>query len=436
MARMFFRTAERKNEANVVEEDSNSGDEFEAAKSEIGTSEITLIQKPSKPILGINLDIRVCSPTKVGSGFTAHFLFQVYARSRSELTVLKKAETCVHRSFSDFIALHDKLVSKHRPSGFLIPPVPEKNALVTFARMSASEDDDCTSCDHVEKKRAALERFLNRIARHPVLSSDEDFIVFLENDGMLSSFRSSLFFPARLMKLVNGVLNNASLSTTKYVLKEKDSWFTRTRDLVEKLENHLSALHGAYGTHVSTHRDVATDVNELAGSLTIAGGAEEDESFVRVMSFIADALTKIGSLHHAQADMNYFCVSELLADHVKIWNKIKDMFQDRLKLCITWVESCKDVEKINSSVVRMDVYDREQHASLCRNVVKNVESEEGINKLNFQLFSRCAKIEIERFEDEYCAEFKHIVLMFFYQMIKSLEQIINVWEEFLPETAV
>ena len=76
-------------------------------------------------------------------------------------------------------------------------------------------------------------------------------------------------------------------------------------------------------------------------------------------------------------------------------------------------------------------------ASLHRNAIKNLESEEGINKLNFQLVSRCAKIEIKRFEDDYCAEFKHVVFMFIYQMIKSLEQsIITVWDTFLQETAV
>lgn len=34
----------------------------------------------------------------------------------------------------------------------------------------------------VEQRRAALERFLNRVAQHPILRIDPDFIHFLESD--------------------------------------------------------------------------------------------------------------------------------------------------------------------------------------------------------------------------------------------------------------
>lgn len=37
----------------------------------------------------------------------------------------------------------------------------------------------------VEQRRAALERFLNRVAQHPVLRTDPDFINFLESDQVI-----------------------------------------------------------------------------------------------------------------------------------------------------------------------------------------------------------------------------------------------------------
>lgn len=39
----------------------------------------------------------------------------------------------------------------------------------------------------IENRRAALERFLNRTAQHPVLRSDLDFINFLESDEVNNS---------------------------------------------------------------------------------------------------------------------------------------------------------------------------------------------------------------------------------------------------------
>lgn len=43
----------------------------------------------------------------------------------------------------------------------------------------------------VERRRAALERFLNRVAQHPVLSIDPDFREFLESGQYTSQ---KLFF--------------------------------------------------------------------------------------------------------------------------------------------------------------------------------------------------------------------------------------------------
>ena len=42
--------------------------------------------------------------------------------------------------------------------------------------------EESNSMDFVEKRRAALERFLNRTASHPLLQKDEKFIEFLEKE--------------------------------------------------------------------------------------------------------------------------------------------------------------------------------------------------------------------------------------------------------------
>lgn len=46
------------------------------------------------------------------------------------------------------------------------------------------------SMEWVENRRAALQRYLNRTAQHPVLSQDPDFINFLESDQVRLTINS------------------------------------------------------------------------------------------------------------------------------------------------------------------------------------------------------------------------------------------------------
>ena len=49
---------------------------------------------------------------------------------------------------------------------------------MTKVKFSKSEENNTV---FLERRRASLERYLNRIAKHAVLRKDEEFIDFLEN---------------------------------------------------------------------------------------------------------------------------------------------------------------------------------------------------------------------------------------------------------------
>eukprot|EP00878_Enallax_costatus_P047244 GHUV01057697.1.p1 GENE.GHUV01057697.1~~GHUV01057697.1.p1 ORF type:complete len:144 (-),score=35.07 GHUV01057697.1:606-1037(-) len=61
--------------------------------------------------------------------------------------------------------------------GFFVPPRPEKNA-VEGQRMSDS---------FVEERRASLQKYVQKLAAHPVIGHSEAVRVFLESPGDLSS---------------------------------------------------------------------------------------------------------------------------------------------------------------------------------------------------------------------------------------------------------
>lgn len=84
----------------------------------------------------------------------------------------------VRRRFNDFVALADLLVETQR--GYFIFPRPDKGAL-DGAASGKSE------FEFVESRKIELERYLCRLAEHPVLGKCNELRVFLTAEGSLSS---------------------------------------------------------------------------------------------------------------------------------------------------------------------------------------------------------------------------------------------------------
>lgn len=83
--------------------------------------------------------------------------------------MFSKSSFSVLRRYSDFLWLYETL-SANNP-GVFVPPVPEKSPFGRF------EDQ------FVNQRRLALEKCIQKIANHPVLSKDTDLRLFLESDS-------------------------------------------------------------------------------------------------------------------------------------------------------------------------------------------------------------------------------------------------------------
>jgi len=123
--------------------------------------------------------VSVGEPQKIGDGMGAYVVYKV--TTKTNLPYFRRSTFAVNRRFSDFLGLRDKLAEKHLHLGRIIPPAPEKNA-VGMAKVKMSKDENVSSGEFIEKRRAALERYLNRNASHPILCADPDFREFLELD--------------------------------------------------------------------------------------------------------------------------------------------------------------------------------------------------------------------------------------------------------------
>ena len=89
-----------------------------------------------------------------------------------------------HR-YSEFESLRINL-AKLYPT-IIIPPIPSKQTLGDYAVKQAKAKEDAAM---IAKRKRMLQTFLNRIARHPILSNEHVFHRFL--DGEVSWVRHLL----------------------------------------------------------------------------------------------------------------------------------------------------------------------------------------------------------------------------------------------------
>lgn len=94
--------------------------------------------------------------------------------TRTNVPDFGAAEFSVRRRFKDVVTLADRLSETYR--GFFIPPRPDKNVV---------ESQVMQKQEFVEQRRVALEKYLCRLAAHPVIRRSDELRVFLQVQGKL-----------------------------------------------------------------------------------------------------------------------------------------------------------------------------------------------------------------------------------------------------------
>lgn len=80
----------------------------------------------------------------------------------------------VRRRFKDIVTLSDRLSEGYR--GYFIPPRPDKSVV---------ESQVMQKQEFVEQRRLALEKYLQKLASHPLIRKSDELRVFLQVDGKL-----------------------------------------------------------------------------------------------------------------------------------------------------------------------------------------------------------------------------------------------------------
>eukprot|EP00052_Salpingoeca_macrocollata_P007399 m.59686 g.59686 ORF g.59686 m.59686 type:complete len:471 (-) comp16015_c0_seq2:153-1565(-) len=195
----------------------------------------------------VDLLVAVTNPEKHGDGLLdSHIVYTVETTSTRES--FGGSKFSVHRRYSDFIWLRDLLV--HELSCNIIPPMPPKHQL------KAGKTDP----EFVERRRAGLDRFLKRIAAHPVLSHNETFRVFLT----AKSHELTTFKKEKDRGVLAKMSESVGLLATKLILKNPDCRFQAMQQYIISFEEQMKNLESLSERSVLLFKDVKTTTLEFS----------------------------------------------------------------------------------------------------------------------------------------------------------------------------
>uniref|UniRef100_A0A669DGH2 Sorting nexin 1 n=1 Tax=Oreochromis niloticus TaxID=8128 RepID=A0A669DGH2_ORENI len=286
-----------------------------------------------------DVDVAVTNPEKVGDGMNAYVAYKV--STRTSLPMFRSKVFSVRRRFSDFLGLYEKLSVKQSLHGCIIPPPPEKS-VVGMTKVKVGMDDP-SSVEFVERRRAALERYLQRVVSHPSLLQDPDVREFLEREDLPRAVNTQALSGAGFLKMINKASDAVNKMTIK--MNESDTWFEDKFQEVENEEQQLRKLHVVVDSLVNHRKELCGNTAVFAKSLAMLGNSEDNTALSRALSQLAEVEDKMEQLHQEQAASDFFIFAELLGDYIRLLGAVRGCFDQRMRAWQRWQEAQSTLQK-------------------------------------------------------------------------------------------
>ncbi|XP_045452642.1 sorting nexin-2 [Melitaea cinxia] len=386
-----------------------------------------------------NIIITVTEPQKIGEGMSSYVAYRVL--TKTNMPIFSRHEFAVLRRFSDFLGLHEKLTEKYLRSGRIIPPAPEKSIVgTTKLKMTSTPSTESANgnttagmqSQFVERRRAALERFLNRVAQHPVLCIDPDFREFLESDTELPKATStSALSGAGMLRLFNKV--GETVNKITYRMDESDPWFEERVARIESLESGLRRLCGACEALAGERRELAARAHDAARAIAAAAAADPHAPLSRALSHLSDLHEKIEHLRNEQANTDFYVLTEHIKDYLGLIGAIKDVFHERVKVFQNWQHAQMQLTKRRENKAKAELANRPEKMEQAANEIIEWEAKVERGQQEFDTISRVIKKELERWEELRLSELRATLLRYLHDHMQHEAQAIRYWDAFLPE---
>uniref|UniRef100_A0A673IL83 PX domain-containing protein n=1 Tax=Sinocyclocheilus rhinocerous TaxID=307959 RepID=A0A673IL83_9TELE len=346
-----------------------------------------------------DIQISVSDPEKVGDGMNAYMAYKV--TTKTSLSIFSRDEVCVKRRFSDFLGLHSKLASK-------FAAVPFSPPLIAAA--------------------ADISLYLLRTVKQPALLKDPDVLQFLESSELPRAVSTQALSGAGILRMVNKAADAVNKMTIK--MNESDAWFEEKQQQFENLDVQLRKLHASVESLVFHRKELSVNTASFAKSAAMLGNSEDHTALSRALSQLAEVEEKIDQLHQDQACADFYLISELLGDYVRL---ITGVFDQRMK---TWAK-CQDaqvmLQRKREAEAKLQHANKPDKLQQAKDEIREWEGKVQQGERDFEQISKNIRREVGRFEKDRVKDFRVVIIKYLESLVHTQQQLIKYWEAFLPE---
>lgn len=374
------------------------------------------------------LEISLSDPTKVGDGMGSYMVYKL--TTKTNYPAFKSREFQTSRRFSDFLSLYEKLKEKHLAAGRIMPPAPEKD-MIGMAKVKMSKEDTAP-IDFIGKRRAALERFLNRLGKHKAFRFDPDFRDFIEiSEDLPKATNTSALSGAGMVKMFKSFTDGVSKITVK--MEETDQWFEDKTRQIDNLHQQFTKLHSTIEILYGWRRDLSMSTKELSKSTAILANSEEQLNLSRALSQLGEIYEKIDVIYSEQANSDYFVFGELVKDYVGMFDSIKEVFHHRTKVYSNWKKAEDTLRMRKETKTKLETANKQDKIPAAAAEIRDWEMKVEKYEKEFDQVSKTIKEEVKRFDFDRIKEFKIKMTKYLETLLTSQEQLVTIWEQYLPQ---
>lgn len=384
------------------------------------------------------------------------------------------SEFNVRRRFKDVVTLADRLSESYR--GFFIPPRPDKNVV---------ESQVMQKQEFVDQRRVALEKYLRRLAGHPVIKKSDELRVFLQVQGRLplatttdvasrmldgavklpkQLFGESVSVVAphevvqpakggrdllRLFKeLKQSVAND--WGGAKPQLVEEDKEFLEKKDKLQDLEQQLSNASQQAESLVKAQQDIGETMGELGLAFIKLTKFETEEAMynsqrVRAadMKRVATASVK-ASRFYRESNAQTVKHLDTLHEYLGMMLAVHGAFADRSSALLTVQTLLSELSSLQARAEKLEVQsskifggdkNRIRKMEELKDTVRVTEDAKMCAVREYERIKENNRSELERLDRERHDDFLNMLKGFVVNQVGYAEKIANVWAKVAEETS-
>jgi len=239
-------------------------------------------------------------------------------------------EYVIERKNKDFQILY-QILSENNPGVFIHPVIEKYSFNTTYEELT-------------KNKKYSLEKFLNQITTHPVLSKDPVIEKFLANDKFNEKEPES----NKKFKLFRNLPNNTFLKGP-----ENDDKILKQKLKIELLSNQLKTLIKVLETLVKNQKDCVSTYDDVIQAFSNFEKSKEDKpiSFnIKSFKTVMEKIRKDEKKYQKQDVYDLLLISD---EYIQKLDSIKNCFNTRTRLYNIWMDTSQEyktkLESLNRS---------------------------------------------------------------------------------------